>query len=474
MGKENLKDIVEKTDCDALKNWLINYATNQSELKALLLEKFSPKQLKVENTKDYPTLIRVAFLNNPLQSSSHYRKYHHDGFCAEGVRADLEEILEDISYFLNYGNIKIAVQICKDIIEIIPEEWEEQYDYEGDVQVIYDSAIDELEKILQEGYLSDQEKQELFNWYLKESEINNKHEYIGLNTNLSVLIKYFMSSEEIMKRELELINKKIKNSNYEFEKESFIIDKINILKRLNRVKEMDQMIDENLKIFEVRKVKLENLLQKKAYEQAIRLIEEGITIAKNAFSSRIEIEWNCQLIEIYRIQKNKSKILKLAEQLIYTSDQQKTYYELLKAETPKEDWDKVFNRLIKKLNPTNRLLGPHPFLAEILVDQQKWDLLWNLCCKNNLRYLEKYENYLVADYEKEILKHYLNYVEDLAEIADKDAYESVARIMKRMAKLDGGTEKVQELILRYREEYKRRKNMMLVLDEVVEFLKLKK
>lgn len=136
-------------------------------------------------------IIQAAFLNNPYNSHSRYGDWDEYGFDAESVRADLEKLLEEAEYFLKNNNTKVAVEICKNIIEIVPEEWEDQFDYEGDVQVMYDTAIDKLELMLKDALLSENEKSELFEWYKKESENTSKHKYVGLNTSFDVLQRYF-------------------------------------------------------------------------------------------------------------------------------------------------------------------------------------------------------------------------------------------------------------------------------------------
>ncbi|MFA5619322.1 MAG: hypothetical protein WDA08_03355 [Weeksellaceae bacterium] len=175
MKKNNLKEIIGKTDSEILKKWLLEYANSNPTFAQLIKEQFNPAKLKEDKIKDYPSLIRAAFINNPYSSGNRYDRWDDDGFDAEDVRADLEEILKDIDYFLKFGNTKIAVQICKDMIEIIPEVWDEQFYYDGDVQVMYDEAIDKLEEMLQNDLLPSVEKKALFDWYKVESKNMEKH-----------------------------------------------------------------------------------------------------------------------------------------------------------------------------------------------------------------------------------------------------------------------------------------------------------
>lgn len=206
MKKTDLKEIVSKTDSMILKSWILEYAEEHPSFAQTLIEKFNPVSLKKDKIKDYPFLIKAAFDNNPYSSGSRYNDWVDFGYDAENVRADLEAVLNDVDYFLKFGNTKIAVQICKDMIELIPEEWEEQFDYDGDVQVMYDEAIDKLEEMLQKDLLLPEEKKALFEWYKIESKNTDKHRYVGLNTELDVLQQYFLSSDEMITENLKSLN----------------------------------------------------------------------------------------------------------------------------------------------------------------------------------------------------------------------------------------------------------------------------
>jgi hypothetical protein len=57
-------------------------------------------------------------------------------------------------------------------------------------------------------------------------------------------------------------------------------------------------------------------------------------------------------------------------------------------------------------------------------------------------------------------------VEKQALITDQNAYNNVGRVLNKMKGFEGGKEVVSKLLLKYKEVYKRRKNMMRVLEGV--------
>ena len=61
-------------------------------------------------------------------------------------------------------DVEEAIRISQCLIDTIPDYWDENFDYDGDVQVVYDSAIDLLEELLKDG-LSDEQHEWIFSWY---------------------------------------------------------------------------------------------------------------------------------------------------------------------------------------------------------------------------------------------------------------------------------------------------------------------
>lgn len=184
---EMLNDILSHTSKEKLDKFIKEYAENDTAFKTAFLAQFSPKpksnKTKKKPEEDYATIIGKAFSKGSGRSSrGRYRGYYDDfddyGFDAGEVSTELEKLLDKARYFIEYDNTDEAIHIAKELIETIPEHWDENFDYEGDVQVIYDQAIDILEEMMEEGKLSEEQKESLLSWYEKEiddSKIGRAH-----------------------------------------------------------------------------------------------------------------------------------------------------------------------------------------------------------------------------------------------------------------------------------------------------------
>lgn len=462
----SLKEIIERTDSEAFKSWLLEYAKLDIQFEQALRDKFSPERMSGDKIKDYPLLIRKAFSSNYLRTGNRYREWEDYGFDAYLVSVDLKEILKDFDYFINNENLEVAVQICKNMIEIIPEEWDEQFDYDGDVQVIYDEAIEKLEVLLDTQLLSNEEKDSLFRWYKEESKNADKHEYIGLNTSFDVLQSYFLSSEDMIAQNIEMLDEKILNASEGYYRERYIVDKIEILRSAGRTEEMQKTINQNLKLSKVRKIKLELLVEDNDYSQAIKLVEDGIDIANKKDYYGEVLDWKDELLKIYQKMNDKSNILKLAKELLLCGRDQDRFYAILKQLTPEEDWQNTITEIIQKLESSTRTSGFTYFKARVLIEHEMWYELFERCKKGGVYYVEEFEKYFRPQFDSELYTIYFNYLESQVIITNQQAYENVGRILDRLKSFDGGKEKVQELVSEYRITYKRRKNMMKVLDRV--------
>lgn len=138
----------------------------------------------------------------------------------------------------------------------------------------------------------------------------------------------------------------------------------------------------------------------------------------------------------------------------------------MKTHTNQNDWESTLNRILSKLNSEKGIWGFNSFRAKILIEHQRWEELFAQCRNGGVNYLEAYEKYFRPQFDAELYKIYLNFTQKEATITNQEAYDNVGRMLKKLKTFEGGKEKVNELISKYRITYKRRMNMMMVLDKV--------
>ena len=99
-------------------------------------------------------------------------------------------------------------------------------------------------------------------------------------------------------RNLQIIDQQIKAS-CDYAQEGLIEKKIHILYEFNHSAEADKMITDFLHIPQIRKIRLQQMLEKKEYQPAINLINDGIEIASKKKHSSSIISWKENLLAFY-------------------------------------------------------------------------------------------------------------------------------------------------------------------------------
>jgi len=451
------EEILKHINPAELKKFIIDYGAKHPEFLEKFMAHFSPQKVSAAK-EDYEGTIMNAFGSNTLNSGNRYHDYGDFGFDALSVAEDLKPLLDKAGYFIKHKNYEEAILICTTLIETIPGEWNPDLDYDGDVQVIYDEAIDKLQEMLEQNLLSPGQKKALFNWYSEEHK-NEKHRYVGLNTDLKALEKFFADTPEMLQQNIKNIDERILRATDDYDRQRAAMDKIRLLQNAGLIHEAETVISEYLAFSDVRKLRVEKLVYEKQYEQAIDLINDGIKIAGSNNHPGTAADWKDKLLDIYLLQKNTDKIISTAEDLFINGRDSRKYYPVLKKHITLAEWPGALQRLLAGMKDSE-WSGVNDFKAEILIEHKMWNQLFALCKKANVESIEKYEKYLEPHYAKEIFDAYFNYAEKQALITDKQAYSNVARLLKKMKRYEGGNKVVDQLLLTYRELYKRRKNMM--------------
>lgn len=462
-----LNDILAHTTKSKLDQFIREYAHDNDDFQAFFMEKFSPKpksDSRMKPSEDYVETIQKAFIKSGIKSYSRYGNRIEDfGFDAGTVSEKLEHLLEKAHYFIRHDNREEAICIAQKLIETIPDYWDEGFDYECLVPEVYDRAIDLLEEMLNEK-LSNDQVESIFSWYEKVIE-DKKHEYVGQNTSLEVFEKYFASDAVGgFDRVLRIINRRIANAG-DYEQERAVLEKIYLLVENDREEDADQTIGEFLFYPEVRKIKLKRMLEENRYDQAIELLQEGIVIARKKKETGIESEWLQKLLFVYKQLNNSKKVLEITKKLFVQGTEQRTCYQSIKKITPKAEWHEMLSWILQNLSERG-FYSSIELKADIFIEHQMWDDLWQLCLRRGIEFLRQYEKHLRPRYEKEILTVYLKYVQQQASITDRKAYIIVANMLNRMKSFDGGPALVGQLVNQYRQIYKRRIYMMKELDSI--------
>jgi len=216
---------------------------------------------------------------------------------------------------------------------------------------------------------------------------------------------------------------------------------------------------------DVRLVKCVHVKDEKRYEEAIRLLEEGVDLAVQKEERGTANHFRKELLSLYKVQKNKEKLLEINKVLFSEGVDQIVCYAAIKKLTPPLAWPVVLTWVLDQLTKRGTY-GSQDLQASILVEHAMWEALWAHCQKVGVLFVHKYETYLRPRFGEAVLAYYHLYVQQQATLSDRGAYRRVADTLNWMIAFDGGPALVRELVVHYRKTYARRPFMMQALNEV--------
>ena len=391
-----------------------------------------------------------------------YRGYDYYEYKEAAYRASsaLNEILDEVAELMQQGIYAEAAGKAMAVAEIIPQNEDNIDDSDGELSDSFSKAIKLLCDIVNSAGVSFFVKQEIYKWSQKEAG-NTIYSSYGYN-DIQIIYEQCCMQLGDTDETLADIDRKINEAKTDYQKDKVVLWKIRFM--LSRNLDANDIIQAHLDVYEVRKILFNQLKDAQKYDEALLIAEQGVAIAKQRGHS--SIVWQKDMFDIYLIQGDTANLLPMAEYLFlhagynYKRDE---FYKVLQEFTPATDWQDTVERLLTAIEKGQSFDSA---AAQIMHGHQMWERLFAYCKRGGISNMEYYENDLKPHYEKDLLAYYLEYAEKQALITDWRAYAEVARILKRMRTFAGGNDLVNQLLIKYRSTYKRRKNMITVLNGI--------
>ena len=379
---------------------------------------------------------------------------------------NLEEVIEEAHNLMELGNPEPAMAVGIQILDTLGEDFEE---YQPDDSYGYASGIyhNATELILEAAKHPNMTPDTLATYYNEIEECNGidlLHQY-GFDGKGNLLLQIALISKQPEER-LPLLDKMIKGCKSDYELPTFVSQKIADLTALKRDKEAERAIRYYINLPEIRGIAIDKAMERDNFDEALRLVDEGIMVARNDGYRGIERDWMKRRLAIYETMGDTGKQIETAKDLFLFENFGKEYYTRLKSLVPSAQWKDFILTIIDEATPN--LKRDIEGLAAILIAEQEWERLYKLVVhgkQTHIHHLDKYAVYLKA-HSAELLQLY---DEKLRWFADqgtgRDRYNSIVRSMRVMQKLDGADAVVHTLASNFRQTYKNRRAMMELISE---------
>ena len=204
----------------------------------------------------------------------------------------------------------------------------------------------------------------------------------------------------------------------------------------------------------VRRYYIDRYFEKKEYDRVLQVLDESIELDK-AYRGQV-LEYNQKKKEIYRLQGNKSAYIEQLWKLVLEqSAGDLDIYKELKAQYSEKEWLIKREELFKKLSA-------NAHIDRLYKEEKLYDRLLAYVLKSSGLYaVQSYENVLKKEYPKQILSKYQGEVNKMASCTgNRKHYADLVALLRRMKRINGGSEIVETIVEEWKIKYRNRPAMM--------------
>lgn len=473
-GKMNEQDgfnqLMALVKDDELKAFAMSYAGKDSnfrnELSEYIRAIYAPKTAKTKKikAKDYRKEVLNAFDQTTYSSYSRYHQFEETDWDA--VFLHIDKLFDEAELLLKAGNASAVLEITTQFFTSLDEDFEESLLYNEDIYVTgyCEQAAQLTTEAIVHPSVSEQEKVGVIATLKKISPHSGMCNYYDFD--IEDLILTLTIKTQLDEKALELIDENIRKNSDSYCLYRFVLDKIELLRKIKRDAEAEQVINDYLYMPEIRSLKVDEAVSAKRYDEAIRLLNDGIAIAQKEECKGTEREWMERLLDIYERQKDIPLQVAMCRQLFIHERGSVQYYKKLRQLIPSDDWKEYLGKLIEDTDMRD-VRYENDTLASIYIEEADWDKLFEyikLVKYSRLNTLDQYSCYLPATFHSPLLTMYVEALRlYAAKNLGRDHYERISRAMICMQKMQGGKEQVALLAEEFRITYKNRPAMREVL-----------
>ena len=465
----DIQQLLSFVNPQELSQFIYEYASMHSEFKTALLNRFMAKELSATSKeKDYRAEIQSVFNDSYYNRKSRYHNRYDDFDCDwETVFNRMDIFLEKADFFLNVGNIDTTIDIALQTLRSIGENYEDGLLYNDDLYPsdYCEQAGDLLIKVIEHPKTTQKQKTAILQELGQLAKLSTYRDYDLYDID-ELLMKINLSVQSAEKA-LELIDKLLEERKDTYDLYQIVLRKVNLLTGLHEEQKAADTIRQYLYLTEIREMEVDKLIASCQYDEAIRLLNEGIEIAEKEEHIGTVDEWLKTKLRIYEMTHQTSDVINTCRLLFVSGRDRLEYYSKLKTLVPKEEWKSFLDTMMKETQFSKYFSFGENDEAEIYVREKDYERLFMLLLSvnyNQLKALMKYAHHLKNTHSEPLIAMYASLLNDYAEQnMGRNHYEFVAQALLCAKKLNGGQEAVKRLVAEFRIKYKRRPAMMEVL-----------
>lgn len=465
----DMKQCLSFIDTHELSQFVCEYASTNRAFKNAFLKRFIAREISTSSKKkDYKAEIQKIFTSPYCRGRSrYYDRYNDSEHDWETVFNKLETLLEKADFFLKMDSLDNTIAIALQTLRSIGENYTDDLLYDDDMCApdCCEQAGELIQKVIKHPKATQQQKTDILQELCQIAKISIYRDYdifdvdeLMMQINLAILPA---------EKSLELIDKLLEEKKDSSDLPQWVLRKVDLLLKQKEQGKADETIRQYLYLSEIRKMEVEKLMSDCRYDDAIRLLDEGIEIvAKEGYKGRIE-EWLTLKLKIYEMTDRTSERIATCRQLFVLGMDKLDYYHKLKALVPGNQWKRFLDEMMKETEFCSYFFLGDNVEAEIYVEEKDDARLFHLLSSaeyDQLEALMRYAHHLKNTHSEQLIAIYNSLLVNYAEQKiGRKYYEYIVKVLLCMQKLNGGKQAVAKLVQEFRTVYKRRPAMMAEL-----------
>ena len=452
-----IEKLVQEADIAVVRSYLVS-VLNENEKLLIRFKGIVDKQVTEEDVERY--IAQVDNIAELYLGRNRFISYRE----ADGFISELEDILdEDVQRMMDNADYMSAFGLMNHIFAVIGNV--DMDDSDGGTGMLADRIYQFWLELLTKVDVD--EKKEMFCWFtehLDGSIIDYLEEYIE-----QIIMEEFSEQEyEPLKKQFieDMIKRSdLKDSDWSrsYHTGKWAVRFLGITeKQENAHAQIEEFCRKYWHNSEVRKYYIDHCLKYRDYPQALKALDESISMDKSYRG--LIAEYSRKKKEIYLLQGDKDAYTEQLWKLVLEDDagNPEVYKELKNQYTLKE-WEYKREELFEKL-------PGYASVDQLYKEEKLYDRLLDLVMQSSgLFLLQQYEDDLKKIYPEQLLQKYRTEVNNMAAYAgDRKKYQQLVGLLRKMKKIRGGSEAVKEIVAEWETKYRNRPAMMDELGRLVQ------
>lgn len=473
--KLSFQGLLNKISTDELKAFILQYRKKSNSFKSDFELFFAEKDENFDIEKQVRDQIRKTIRT--------YSKHQFIDYGSTGKLArELDKILMQGQYYLSKKNLLDASTLSMVYIQEVMPTITYADDSNGSLGDAIDSGITLLTDIAVQAPTVLKEK--IATYLNKELQQDLYFDYGNFGEDMTDL--YAQLCLDISKIDdflhfADVAIDKARLDRYDYRSSFFTELKASILQKANRTDEAQQLMEQQIHLPKVRKILVEKAIENERFEEAKKLLAEGIRLAEEAQHPGTVRDWEETLLRIAETEKDITMVRFFTEKFAFGRFFDSSYYRKWKNTYSTKEWPAIIDKKILAIQKNfpkdkQRMEWGNDYralyeLGPIYVEEKMYERLLDLVERqNNLNTILGYHEHLYKMYPAELMKLYLPLLDKEAESSnDRSAYRRFLEIILSIYKdIPTGRETLKSQMLRWKMIYRHRPAMMDELNKILD------